>query len=344
LEGCYIEGTATTDSLKISFGDIAPGQSKIAYWIMTVTLNGTFTAFTATYTHSNALGGAETSLIQAVNTHILMRDIMTNQTSSAFLVAPNNKTAPDQLVDSASGAPTPVVQAAYNITHMNSTSLTLATQKQSGSWIWINLTDPFNNQEQIIQVQRSDGKILNKQNYWMGDGRIYIVDDPEKDYTILFRPPHDIAVTNVSPSKTVVGQGFSNSINVTVTNQGSYTETFKVTVFANATSIASQTVTLTSGNSTAITVTWNTAGFAYGSYTISASVTLATGETNSWTGPFTYGTVKVTIPGASVGGIYIPVNKVELLAPYIGLTILLAIAVSTIGYVKKRKRHTEINS
>ena len=45
-----------------------------------------------------------------------------------------------------------------------------------------------------------------------------------------------------------------------------------------------------------------------------------------------------------VGGIYIPVNKLELLAPYIGLTILLAVAVITVGYVKKRKRHTEINS
>ena len=39
-----------------------------------------------------------------------------------------------------------------------------------------------------------------------------------------------------------------------------------------------------------------------------------------------------------VGGIYIPVNKLELLAPYIGLTILLAVAVISVVYVKKRKR------
>jgi len=45
-----------------------------------------------------------------------------------------------------------------------------------------------------------------------------------------------------------------------------------------------------------------------------------------------------------VGGIYIPVNKLELLAPYIGLTTLLAVAVMTVGYVKKRKRHTKIIS
>lgn len=54
--------------------------------------------------------------------------------------------------------------------------------------------------------------------------------------------------------------------------------------------------------------------------------------------------LNVTLPPTPVGGIYIPVNKLELLAPYIGLTILLALAVVTVGYVKKRKRHREINS
>jgi len=45
-----------------------------------------------------------------------------------------------------------------------------------------------------------------------------------------------------------------------------------------------------------------------------------------------------------VGGISIPVDKLELLTPYFGLTMLLAVAVITVVYVKKRKRHTEINS
>jgi len=40
-----------------------------------------------------------------------------------------------------------------------------------------------------------------------------------------------------------------------------------------------------------------------------------------------------------VGGISIPVNKLSLLAPYIGLTVLLAVAIVAVVYVKKRKRH-----
>jgi parallel beta-helix repeat protein len=49
---------------------------------------------------------------------------------------------------------------------------------------------------------------------------------------------------------------------------------------------------------------------------------------------------EVIIAQYPVGGIYLPVNKLELLAPYIELTILLAVAAVTAGYVKKRKRNT----
>jgi len=42
---------------------------------------------------------------------------------------------------------------------------------------------------------------------------------------------HDIAVTNVTPSKTVVGQNYSLSIHVTVENQGDTTEAFNVTAY-----------------------------------------------------------------------------------------------------------------
>jgi parallel beta-helix repeat protein len=91
----------------------------------------------------------------------------------------------------------------------------------------------------------------------------------------------DIAVTSVAPSKTVVGQGFSDSINVTVANQGSYTETFNVTIYANTTSINTFTnVSLLSGNSVTLTFTWNTSGFVKGNYTIKAIADTVPGETD----------------------------------------------------------------
>jgi hypothetical protein len=116
-------------------------------------------------------------------------------------------------------------------------------------------------------------------------------------FTVSAFGVHDVAVTSLTPYRTIQSQGYGDSISVTVANQGSYIETFNVTADANTTAIATQTVTLTSGSFVTITLTWNTAGLAYGNYTISANVALAPGETNLWIGPLTYGTVKVTIPG-----------------------------------------------
>jgi hypothetical protein len=109
---------------------------------------------------------------------------------------------------------------------------------------------------------------------------------------------HDVAVTNVASSKTVVGQGFSARINVTVANQGGYTETFNVTVYANTTIIDTLTsITLTSEESTTITFTWNTTGFAYGNYTISAYAWPVPDETDTEDNTLPDGWVLVTIPG-----------------------------------------------
>lgn len=92
--------------------------------------------------------------------------------------------------------------------------------------------------------------------------------------------PHDVAITNITPSKTVVGQGYSPSINVTVANQGDYTESFSVTLYVNTTFVALQTITLESGPSAITTFTWNTSGFDYGSCTMTAYAEPVLNETD----------------------------------------------------------------
>jgi hypothetical protein len=46
---------------------------------------------------------------------------------------------------------------------------------------------------------------------------------------------HDVAVRQVEPFKTVVGQGTISLFNVTVANMGDYPEEFNVTLYCNAT-------------------------------------------------------------------------------------------------------------
>jgi len=108
---------------------------------------------------------------------------------------------------------------------------------------------------------------------------------------------HDIGVISVESSKTVVCEGYSMNISVTVENQGEAAETFDLTVYANDTEIETEEITLVSGDFTTLTLTWNTTGFAKGNYTISANVTQVTGEVDLTDNVLTDGLVLVTILG-----------------------------------------------
>ena len=106
---------------------------------------------------------------------------------------------------------------------------------------------------------------------------------------------HDIGITSVTTSKTIIGQGYSLRINIRIMNYGINTENFNVTAYANTTIIDTLTnITLTSGNSTTITFTWNTAGVPHGNYPINATATPVLGETDLTDNTKADGWVKVT--------------------------------------------------
>ena len=129
----------------------------------------------------------------------------------------------------------------------------------------------------------------------------YIIDENNTDRYPLVKPyagPHDIGLTNIATSKTVVGQEYSLHINITMFNYGNNTENFNFTVYANTTIIdVFENVTLTSRNSTTITILWNTTGWIKGNYTISANATAVLGEIDTTDNNSTDGWVFVTIQG-----------------------------------------------
>lgn len=91
----------------------------------------------------------------------------------------------------------------------------------------------------------------------------------------------DIAITNVSQNFTKVYVGWTVNITVTAKNQGNFTESFSVTVYANNTVIDIQAVTnLAPSSETTLIFRWNTTDFARGNYTISAVADAVLGETN----------------------------------------------------------------
>ena len=175
-------------------------------------------------------------------------------------------------------------------------------------------------------------KLVGPSDYYSNDVLVYTLDDglfnqdgtlrPVTDTFQTFSPPtgafHDVAVTAVTPSKTVVGEGYSLNINVTAANQGDYTETFNVTAYANAIPTGTETTTLVSGNSTQLVFEWNTTSFAHGNYTISAYAWPVQNETKTSNNNYTDGWVTVTIPGDINGDYTVSLQDLATLAKAYG--------------------------
>ena len=145
---------------------------------------------------------------------------------------------------------------------------------------------------------------------------------PTMPPTAVLPEIHDVAVIDVSPSKTVVAQGYLASINVTVENQGTTTETFVVTASANTTTIGIQTVTnLTAGAKESLIFDWNTMGWAKDNYTISAVADTVPGETDTADNTLFFdGIVMITIPGDVNGDRTVDVSDLDELAEAYGST------------------------
>lgn len=134
---------------------------------------------------------------------------------------------------------------------------------------------------------------------------------------------HDVAVTNVASSRTVVGQGYGTNISVTVANQGDFPENFNVTTYANTTTAAALAFSLTSGSNQSKIFVWNTTGFAYGNCTLKAVADIVPGETDIADNNCTCGIpVHVGVPGdvsSTVPGVYDGVTNMKDVAYLVSL-------------------------
>lgn len=144
----------------------------------------------------------------------------------------------------------------------------------------------------------------------------YVINANNTDNYPLMKPYaglYDIGITNVTTSKTVVGQGYNLTIIIKILNYGINTETFNLTAYANETAIQTvRTIVLTSGNSATVTFTWNTTGFAKGNHTIWAYAWPVLGETDTNDNSRTGGWVIVAMVGDITGSNGWPDGKCDM--------------------------------
>lgn len=131
---------------------------------------------------------------------------------------------------------------------------------------------------------------------------------------------HDVATTNVTSSKTVVGEGYNANVNATLVNVGDFTETFNVTAYANTTLIGKQEVTLGAGGNTTIAFNWDTTGLTKGNYTISGFADPVGLEFFTTDNTFKGGNMMITIQGDVNGDKIVNVLDLHALAKAYNVT------------------------
>lgn len=169
--GGYVSDEPAGKSLLLGFGDIAPRSSKIGRWIMQTSLSGRFTEFNASFSHADALGGALTSLLEDVKTHMLVHDVKVNLSGRDqvrdFLVRDNDVLR----VYESDGIDTDVAdvsaRAQLNVT---GTQGKISIPQQAG-FVYAKVNDPHQGAKPPVNVQRSDGKMLPVENIWLSKTR-----------------------------------------------------------------------------------------------------------------------------------------------------------------------------
>jgi len=177
--GSYLAGEPAEPSLLINFGDIQPDGVKSGRWIMETSLSGQFTAFSASFTHADELGGELTSLLEATNAHFLKRDVLVDlpgrdnvrdflaygPTGGLYVYESENTGLNETLCTNCAA----VTELPASLNNQGETG-TLTHDAETG-FSYAQVDDPYQGTKVLERVVRSDDKVMNPQNAWLSKER-----------------------------------------------------------------------------------------------------------------------------------------------------------------------------
>ncbi|UCD96139.1 MAG: YncE family protein [Candidatus Bathyarchaeota archaeon] len=121
--------------------------------------------------------------------------------------------------------------------------------------------------------------------------------DNEAKYAGIADKVYDFVVLGAGLSKPVVGQGYNVTVSATLLNQGTGTETFNVTLYANKTEAMSQSFSVEPGEPIAVNLVWPTGSVRKGVLNIEVFVASHPCEPSVEDNLFSAGWLMVSIPG-----------------------------------------------
>jgi Ca2+-binding RTX toxin-like protein len=220
--GTKVEGVSFSPSLKVNFGDVAPGTAEQATFLLTSSLQGRFENYEATFKHVNSVGGLNLSLITATRVHELIKagDFDADGRSD-FLVndIPDGADRPDKLYLS-DGVIVDVAIAQSSVgseaTGTGTVTIALNLNGQSDGWRYVDQLLSIGPGYVLQSVSRADGSSVSTERFWFTDrtfyngqtqaiaeNRVHILDlEPASGYLLTFvlkAPPNNppVAVADV---------------------------------------------------------------------------------------------------------------------------------------------------
>jgi subtilase family serine protease len=242
--GTRVENREFSPSLDVDFGEIPPGTNKLARWLFTSSLQGSFTNFTATFKHEDAIAGAERlSLIRSVEIHELNRiveaggtfadgrpDLLVNDVPDVNLL-PDTLYLSDNTTRTVSAVTNGVISGTLSDASLR---LRLDVAMPRG-WSYLRLEQPGGTNYVLRQVLRPDGSDVGvNTNAWTTDRFIrggsrrpiridllHLLDyDAPAYYTLVYAPAPPAIPDNEPPVSRVAALPAQSSINFPVTWSG----------------------------------------------------------------------------------------------------------------------------
>lgn len=237
--GTQLESQSLSPALDIDLGAIPAGTNRIARWLFTASVQGSFTNFDASFEHTDALGGRRLSLVRDVQAHELTRIVQgrphDGDDRPDMLV--NDQPDPDLLPDAihlSSGLREPV----QSITDAEITPTGIPGEFQVAiapipGWIYLRALAPAD-AGNLLRVVRPDGSILPAGNAWLTDRFIrggslrpirtnlfHLFDaSPAGTYRLVFSQAPQVAADTSAPSSRVLPLPVNSPTEFTVTWSG----------------------------------------------------------------------------------------------------------------------------
>ena len=208
-------------SLTIGLGDIGTNQAAVGIWYMVSTLEGSFISYDASFHHTDALGGTNTSIVDSVTIHGMSHIVRITQPLDDMVpdflaidgtnvdALPNNVYSSDGSVYPVKALTNLVAIGAPDLFHPEVT-VTVPTTK---GWTYMEIIDPGDGLLTVGSVKRQDGsELLVGPNVWQTPQRLHMVppqnqnlihifdNNPGGTYTINYHvPPKPPTATTLNP-------------------------------------------------------------------------------------------------------------------------------------------------